>query len=54
MAVPVATKSATAGLVAEQNDWADAIGAAGVVFTVTETGVLLLSQPLVFTSAAKY
>ncbi len=44
--VPVATKSATVGLSALQNACALAVGALGVVFTVTLTEVLLLSQLL--------
>ena len=46
MAVPVAVKLATVGDVPEQNDWALAVGASGVVLTVTATAALLaLSQP---------
>ncbi len=44
--VPAATRSATVGLSALQKACALAVGALGVVFTVTLTEVLLLSQLL--------
>ena len=46
--VPVAVRSATVWLAAEQNDWeVDPVGAPGVVLTVTVTSNrVVLSQPV--------